>query len=126
MLTRGTEKAIPLTYLYPECATHDAYIDHVLARQQEIHDLVRRNAHQAQLQQKLKYDRAIQAKAYMKGNLILVFRRYVPQKCTPKLVRDWRGPHRIVHTLQDGRVYILDTRQKVPFERIKPHNSGPP
>ena len=46
MLTRGTEKAIPLTYLYPEFATqsfprHDAYVDHVLARQQEIHDLVR-------------------------------------------------------------------------------------
>ena len=57
MLTRGTEKAIPLTYLYP-----------VLARQQEIHDLVRRNTHQAQLRQKLKYDRAIRAKAYAKGN----------------------------------------------------------
>ena len=68
MLTRGTEKAIPLTYLYPEFAsrsfpTHDAYVDHVLARLQEIHDLVRRNTHQAQLRQKLKYDRAIQAKA---------------------------------------------------------------
>ena len=59
MLTRGTEKAIPLTYLYPEFAsrsfpTHDAYVDHVLARLQEIHDLVRRNTHQAQLRQKLK------------------------------------------------------------------------
>ena len=66
MLTRGTEKAIPLTYLYPEFATnslHDAYVDHVLARHQEIHDLVRRNTHQAQLRQKLKYDRAIRAKA---------------------------------------------------------------
>ena len=47
MLTRGTEKAIPLTYLYPEFATqpfptHDAYVDHVLARQQETHDLVRK------------------------------------------------------------------------------------
>ena len=54
ILTRGTEKAIPLTYIYPEFATqsfptHDAYVDHVLARQQEIHDLVRRNTHQAQL-----------------------------------------------------------------------------
>ena len=38
MLTRGTEKAIPLTYLYSEVATHSfatlgAYVDHVLARQ---------------------------------------------------------------------------------------------
>ena len=59
MLTRGTEKAIPLTYRYPEFATqssptHVAYLDHVLAPQQEIHDLVRRNTHQAQLRQKSK------------------------------------------------------------------------
>ena len=123
MLTRGTEKAIPFTYLYPEFATqsfptHDAYVDHVLARQQEIHDLVRRNTHQAQLRQKLKYDRAIRAKAYAKSDLVWVFCRYVPQKGSPKPMRAWRGPHRVVHTLQDGRVYILDTGQK-------PHNSGP-
>ena len=31
----------------------------------------------------------------------------------------------MVHTLQDGRVYILDTGQKVHFERLKPHISGP-
>ena len=59
MLTRGTEKAIPLTYLNPEFATqsfptHDAYVDHVLERQQEIHDLVRRNTNQGQFRQKLK------------------------------------------------------------------------
>ena len=69
MLTRGTEKAIPLTYLYPEFAarsfeSHGAYVEHILARQQEIHDLVRRNTHQAQQRQKLKYDRAIRANAY--------------------------------------------------------------
>ena len=127
---RGTEKAIPLTYLYPEFATqsfptHDAYVDHVLARQQEIHDLVRRNTHQAQLRQKLKYDRTIRAKAYAKGDLVWVFCRYVPQKSSPKLMRAWRGPHRVVHTLQDGRVYTLDTGQKVHFERLKPYKSGP-
>ena len=130
MLTRGTEKAIPLTYLNPEFAsrsfpTHDAYLDHVLARLQEILDLVRRNMHQAQLRQKLKYDRAIQAKAYKPGDFVWVFCRYGPQKGSLKLMRAWRGPHRIFHTLQDGRVYILDTGQKVHFERLKPHNSGP-
>ena len=97
----------------------------MLARQQEIHDLLRRNTHQAQLRQKLKYYRAIRAEAYAKGALVWVFCRYVPQKCSPKLMRHWRGPRRVVHTLQDGRVYILDTGQKVHFERLKPHNSGP-
>ena len=57
MLTRGKGKAIPLTFLYPEFATRsfesrEAYVDHVLARQQEIDDLDRRNTHQAQLRQK--------------------------------------------------------------------------
>ena len=130
MLTRGMEKAIPLTFLYPEFAaksfeTHEAYVDHVLARQQEIHDLVRRNTHQAQLRQKLKYDRAIQARAYQPGELVWIFCRYVPQKGSPKLMRAWRGPHKIVQVFQDGRVYVLDTGQKVHIERLKPHHSGP-
>ena len=130
IITRGVEKAIPLTFLYPEFATcsfesHEAYVDHVLARQQEIHNLVRRNTHQAQLRQKLKYDRAIQARAYQSGDLVCVFCRYVPQKGSPKLMRTWRGPHKVVQLLQDGRVYILDTGQKVHFERLEPHRSGP-
>ena len=88
MLTRVVEKAISLTFLYPEFAaksfdTHEAYVDHVLARQQEIHDLVRRNTHQAQLRQKLKYDRAIRARAYQQGEFVWVFCRYVPQKAPP-------------------------------------------
>ena len=130
MLTRGMEKTIPLTFLYPEFAaksfeTHEAYIDHVLARQQEIHDLVRRNTHQAQLRQKLKYDRATQARAYQPGELVWIFCRYVPQKGSPMLMRAWRGPHKVVQVFQDGRVYVLDTGQKVHFERLKPHHSGP-
>ena len=97
-----------------------------MARQQEIHDLVRRNTHQAQLRQKLRYDRAIKAKAYTKGHLVWVFRSsHFVQKGSPKLMRAWRGPHHVVHTLQDERVYNLDTGQKVHFERLKPHNSGP-
>ena len=130
MLTRGVEKAIPLTFLYPEFAaksfdTHEAYVDHVLVRQQEVHDLVRRNTHQAQLRQKLKYDRAIQARAHQPGELVWVVCRYVPQKGSPKLMRAWRGPHKVVQVFQDGRVYVLDTGQKVHFERLKPHHSGP-
>ena len=130
MLTRGTEKAIPLTYLYPEFATqsfetHVAYVDHVLSRQQEIHDLVRWKTHQAQMPRKVKFDRALRANAYQAGELVWVFCRYVPQKDSPKLMRAWRGLRRVAHILQDGRVYVLDTGQKVPFERLKQHQSGP-
>ena len=97
----------------------------MLARQKEIRVSVRRNTHQAQLRrQKRKYDRAIRAKVYSQNDLVLVFCRYVTQKGSPKLMRAWLGPHRVVHVLQDGRVYILDTGQKVHFERLKPHSSG--
>ena len=130
MLTRGVEEAIPLTFLYPEFATHsfeshEAYVDHVLTRQQEIYDLVRRNTHQTQLRQKLKYDRDIQARAYQPGDQVWVFCRYVPQKGSPKMMRARRGPHKVAHVFQEGRVYVLDTEQKVHFERLKPHQSGP-
>ena len=50
LLTRGTEMAIPLTLIYPEIATQsfeslEAYVD---CQTTGIHDLVRRNTHQAQ------------------------------------------------------------------------------
>ena len=86
---------------------------------------MRRNTHQAQLRQKLKYDRAIQSRAYQPGELVWVFCRYVPQKGSPKLMRAWRGPHKNVQVFQDGRVYVVDTAQMVHFERLKPHHSGP-
>ena len=40
-------------------------------------------------------------------------------------MKAWRGPHNVVHVLQDGRVYILDSGQKVHFEWLKPHHGGP-
>ena len=121
---------IPLTYLYSEFVTqsfesHEAFVDHIISRQQEIHDLIRRNAHQAQRRQKLKYDQNIRAKASSVGEPEWVFCCYTPQKGTPKLIRAFRGPHKIARVLQEGRVYFLDTEQKEHFERLKPHNSGP-
>ena len=86
---------------------------------------MRRNTHQAQLRQKLKYDRAIRAIAFNVGDPVWVFCRYVPQKGSLKLMKAWREQHKVVHVLQDGRVYILDSGQKMHFERLKPHHSGP-
>ena len=95
------------------------------ARQQEFHDLVRGNTHQAQLRQKLKNDRAIRAKAYKHGDLLWIFCRYVPQKGSPKLMRTWGGLHHVAHVLQESRVYILDSGQQAHFDRLKLHHSGP-
>ena len=39
-------------------------------------------------------------------------------------MRAWRGPQKIVHVLQEGRIYELDTGQKCHFEQLEPHQSG--
>ena len=88
MLTRGTEKTLTLTNLYPKFVTqsfesHEAYVDHIFSRQQENHDLVLRNAHQAQRRQKLKYDQNIRAKAYSVGEPVWSFVAISPKEEHP-------------------------------------------
>ena len=41
------------------------------------------------------------------------------------MMRVWRVPHKVARVLQGGRVNILDSGQKVHFERLKPHYVGP-
>ena len=95
---------------------------HVLAHQQEIHNLVWRNTHQTQQRQNLKYYRSIRANAYGIGNYVWVFCRYNPHKGSPELMKAWCGPHKVaqVHR-KDG--YMSWTT--VHSERLKPHNNGP-
>ena len=85
---------------------------HIVARQQEIQELVRRNTHQTQQRQKLKYDRDNGANACEVGNPVWVFCRCVPQKSWPKMMKFWRTPPKLFHVLQDSFFYILDSRQK--------------
>ena len=91
----------------------------------EIRDLVRRNTHQAQIRQKEQYDKRITAKPYAVGDAVWVFCHVIPKGGTSKLLRGWRGPYKVTSVLQDGRVYVLDTGQKVHYERLKRHVSAP-
>ena len=130
MLQHGAEKSIPLSFIYPEFAARgfdskEEFVEHLLARQQEIHELVRRNTHQAQLRQKLKFDRHLKAKAHAVGDAVWVFCHIIPKGGTRKLIRAWRGPHKVTDVLQDGRLYVLDTGQKVHYERLKRHVPAP-
>ena len=130
MLQHGAEKSIPLSFLYPEFAAREfgskeEFVEHLLARQQEIHELVRRNTHQAQVRQKQKFDRHLKAKAHAVGDAVWVFCHIIPKGGTRKLLRAWRGPHKVTDVLQDGRLYVLDTGQKVHFERLKKHVPAP-
>ena len=130
MLQHGAEKSIPLSFICPEFAARgfdskEEFVKHLLARQQEIHELVRRNTHQAQLRQKLKFDRHLKSKARAVGDAVWVFCHIIPRGGTPKLIRARHGPHKITDVLQDGRLYVLDTGQKVHYERLKKHVPAP-
>ena len=129
MLQQGAEKSIPLSFINPEFAAREfeskeEFVEHLLARQQEIHEL-RRNTHQAQVRQKQKFDRHLKAKAHAVGDAVWVFGHIIPKGGTLTLLRAWRGPHKLTDVLQDGRLDALDTGQKVHFERLKKHVPAP-
>ena len=68
MLTGGTKRQF-LSLICPRVParsfeSHEVFMEHILARLQAINDFVRRNKHQAQQRQKLKYDRAIEEILY--------------------------------------------------------------
>ena len=70
----GAEKSIPLSFIYPEFAARDFESkEHLLARQQELHELVRRNTHQAQIRQKQTFERHLKGKAHAVGDAVWVF-----------------------------------------------------
>ena len=130
MLQHGAEKSIPLSFIYPEFAAREFeskedFVEHILARQQKLHELVRRNTHQAQVRQKQKFDRHLKAKVHTVGDSVCVFCHIIPKGGTHKLLGAWRVPHKVTDVLQDGRLYVLDTGQKVHFERLKKHVHAP-
>ena len=67
----------------------------------------------------------MKAKAHAVGDAVWVFCHIIPKGGTRKLLRAWRGPHKVTDVLQDGRLYVLDTGQKVHFERLKKHVPAP-
>ena len=100
-------------------------MEHPLASQQEIHELVRRNTHQAQLRQKLKFDCHLKAKAHAVGDAVWVFCHIIPKGGTRKLIRAWRRPHKVTDVLQDGRLYVFGTGQKVNYGILKKTRTRP-
>ena len=130
LLLTGQEKSIPLSFLYPEFGVEEfedqsSYLKSVVQRLQEIHELVRRNMHQAQLRQKRQFDRGVRGKPFQVDELVWVFCRVIPKGGSAKLLRGWRGPYKVVEVLQEGRLYVLSSGHKVHFERLKRHISGP-
>ena len=75
MMLTGHEKALPLTFFYPEYegkrTAPQTYVRDVIRRQQDLNDLFRRNTPQAQIRQKRRFDkRTADAKAYSVGDYV--------------------------------------------------------
>ena len=96
ILLMGREKAMPLTFFYPEYdgekTSPQAYVKQAVKRQQELNELCRRNTAQAQMRQRKKNDEKIfQAKPYAGKQYIWVFQSIIPPKETKKLLKKWRA-----------------------------------
>ena len=130
MMLTGREKAMPLTFFYPEYegkkTSPRAYVKEAVKTQQELNELCRRNTAQAQMRQRKKYDENIrQAKQYAVGQYVRVFQNNIPPKGTKKLLKKWRGPFMITEVHQQGRFYRLSTGRAAHYENLKPHIPSP-
>ena len=89
MILTGHEKALPLTFFYPEYegkkTAPQTYVRDMIRRQQELNDLCRRNTLQAQTRQRRFGKRTADAKAYPVGEYVWVFQEVVPPKRTKKI-----------------------------------------
>ena len=130
MMLTGREKAMPLTFFYPEYegkkTSPQAYVKEAVKTQQELNELCRRNTAQAQMRQRKKYDENIRkAKQYAVGQYVRVFQNNIPPKGTKKLLKKWRGPFMITEVHQQGRFYRLSTGRAAHYENLKPHIPSP-
>ena len=130
VLQHGAEQSILLSFMYPELEarefeSEEEFVEQLLASQQEIHELVGRNTRQAQVRQKQKFDRHSKVKAHAVGYAFWVFCHMIPKGGTSELLRAWRGRHKVTDVLQDGRLYVVNTGQKVHSEGLKKHVPAP-
>ena len=124
MMLTGRERAITLTFFYPEYkgkrTSPQAYVKEAIRRQQELNELCRRNTAQAQMRQRKKYDeKLLQAKPYEVGQYVWVFQNVITPKGTKKLLKKWRGPFMITEVQQQGRFYRLSTGRAAHYENLK-------
>ena len=111
MMLTGSERAMPLTFFYPE------YEGKRTSPQACVKEAERQHK---------KYDEKIlQAKPYEVGQYVWVFQNAIPPKGTKKLLKKWRGPFMITEVHQQGRFYRLSTGRAADYENLKPHLPSP-
>ena len=115
MMLTGRERAMPLTFFYPEYegkrTSPQAYVKEAIRRQQELNELCRMR------QRKKNDEKILQAKPYEVGQYVWVFQNVIAPKGTKKLLKKWRGPFKITEVHQQGRA--------AHYENLKPHVPSP-
>ena len=127
MMLTGHEKSLPLTFFYPEYEGKETfpqvYIRHVIRCQQELNNLCRRNAQQAQTRQEKRFDKkAAGAKTYSIGDYVWIFKNFIPPKGTKKLIKKWKGPFMMTEGNQEGHFYRLNNGRAAHFGNTNPQN----
>ena len=77
MMLTGKERAMPLTFFYPEYegkkTSPQAHVKEAIRRHQELNELCTRNTAQAQMRQRKKYDdKILQVKPYAVGQYVFM------------------------------------------------------
>ena len=125
-----SQKTLPLTFFYPEYegkkTAAQTYMRDVIRRQQDLHDLCRRNTQHAQTRQKWRFDKKkdCRCESLLSWRLCLGFPGSSSTKTNQKITEKRRGPFQITELHQGGRFYRLSTGRAAHYENIKPHNAS--
>ena len=126
MMLTGHEKALPLTFFYPEYegkkTAPQTYVHDVIRRQQDFNDLCRRNRRKSDKKGDL--IKGLRMQKLTRSGIVWVFQEEVPPKGTKKLLKKWCGPFQITEVHQRGRFYQLSTGRAAHYENSKPHKAS--
>ena len=104
LLAPGSTHRLGAQLLPPQLDASFQYFERAIKRQQQLNELVRATAQQAQLRQEKHFDKLCKGpKAFQVGDWVWVFCRIIPAGDTAKLLRGWRGPFRLTDVHQGGR-----------------------
>ena len=120
MMLTGHEKALPLTFFYPEYEACVMSLDD--SRTSMTYEGGTRNRRKLDKRGVL-IKKTGDAKAFSVDDYVWVFQEVVLPKGTKKLLKKRRGPFQITEVHQGCRFYRLSAGRAAHYENIKPHNA---
>jgi len=115
-----------------EAHTHNTWKQHLMQTLQSAYSCVRDNLQQAHQHNKEDYDsRHSTPQSYQPGDLVMMYVPATQRGLTPKLVRKWTGPYRILETKGQQTYRLADINGQslnkvIHIQRLKPYRSREP